>query len=547
MSAGRVRALIIGAPDRADAWRTLGRSAGAGGDLPLLIVLLRRSRRLDPNSAEACYDIGVALRGLQVRAGAVRALTAALILAPANAGTAEALGLCLLESGRPDRAAPALSMALRCGAATARVLMWLARAWSGQDRRERAAPARRAAIALDPGHATSLREAAAESWQGGSMAMAARLLRRTAAVEGRPSPALASAAVVQAADWCASEGLRYERILPPRRCEIGAATHGPECAQDLPEAYLATIDDAVVLAPPFVVLARGRALILDGLTPYSRESLLRGEQILYGRADGRALVQHAQHALDLDEAVLFGGDANFSHGLLDWMSRLLVLDRRTELANLPVLASCSLPPSVLEAARLFGLSGERMIFADAAAIRCGRLHAPSLTHELRTMAPEFLEYFRVRLDLPRRPPGRGRRLYLTRGAHGHRLIVNEDEIVAALRPLGVEVFVPHGLTFARQLDVLADAALVVVPNGGGSAAVALAPMGAGVVELMHRYNVTQRYRRVAAMLDQPYRQIVGQPVRNRGRLQFDWDFRLDPDLVARFAREVLDEAGQGGG
>jgi len=80
-----------------------------------------------------------------------------------------------------------------------------------------------------------------------------------------------------------------------------------------------------------------------------------------------------------------------------------------------------------------------------------------------TMAP--LQALRDHFAGP--PPDRRRRIYVSRSDVPVRILENDDEIYACLKPLGFEFVVPSHLSWADKIRTFADAEIVVGPNGSG--------------------------------------------------------------------------------
>lgn len=80
--------------------------------------------------------------------------------------------------------------------------------------------------------------------------------------------------------------------------------------------------------------------------------------------------------------------------------------------------------------------------------------------------------------------GRARRLYLTRGSRPNtRIVRNEDEVVAALEPLGFEVFDAGGHSVTEQISAFADAEVVVAPHGASLANLVFTTRPTRVIEM----------------------------------------------------------------
>ncbi|WP_448192542.1 glycosyltransferase 61 family protein [Azospirillum sp. sgz301742] len=348
------------------------------------------------------------------------------------------------------------------------------------------------------------------------------------------------------AEVCRALGWPYHQVAPPRPCRL-VTDDNREHFLSLPEAFLARADDAEIVPLNYAVIADGDSLLLDGLNTSSRVSLTMMPHVVAHAPDDRMLLDLAVPAYTIgEEAILLGGGPNWSHGVLDWTSKLAVLEHFPNLDGLPILVAPDMLGSILDLMALMGVERERIRRLPAGeSVRARRLWIPSLTHIYQFNAPLHLESLRRRLAGPiaegmARPR---RRIFLSRRKAGYRTLVNEAEVLAALAPLGVEAVVAEDLSMAEQIALFASAELIVGPIGGGSAAVAFAPPGAAYVELVHRRIAIPQYGILTAMLGQRYRQIVGPMRGNRGPSEFDYDFAVSPDTVAAAVRGLLDGAG----
>ena len=79
-----------------------------------------------------------------------------------------------------------------------------------------------------------------------------------------------------------------------------------------------------------------------------------------------------------------------------------------------------------------------------------------------------------------------RRIFISRHGAGHRRILNEVELFAALEPLGFVSVQPETMTLKTQAALFADADLIVAPHGSGFANYVYCAPGAAVVEVQPR-------------------------------------------------------------
>ncbi len=477
---------------------------------------------LDPVSVPAWTALADALRALGRADGALGCLRGALALDPGSGAAWTTLGAILAEDGRHGGvAALRRAVRLRLDDAVARLAL-------GEVLTREGGPdglgTVRLALALRPGDRRSLELAGRALFAAGREDAAIRWHRRGVALDGGVPGRIATLRIHPARE---ASGESYRTVFPAQTVTIDTGTPRWGVVEyPLPDAFLTCVDEAVVHPGSFAVETPGGDLLLDGLHAYSQGSLdlMRACRT----ADGRVMTDLPLPFRRIEEeAVLLGGDGNFAHGVLDWASRLCVLERAPHLRDLPVLVSAALRPAVAELFTLLGVAPERLFrVAPGVPLSCRRLWVPSLTHPFQRMAPAHLAFLRERLGLPTSPCAAGRRLYLTRSAAGYRSLVNEAAVLECLTAEGFQPFVPDGLSMAEQIRVFAEAEAIVAPIGGGTAAVAFAPPGTAVVELTHQHCVLPQYAILCGLLGQPYGQIVGDALRNRGSLSFDWDFSV---------------------
>jgi hypothetical protein len=111
------------------------------------------------------------------------------------------------------------------------------------------------------------------------------------------------------------------------------------------------------------------------------------------------------------------------------------------------------------------------------------------------LPPEYLSWLRAKA-LPQRPSRHNRRILIVRRAardKQFRCLLNEDEVLAALRPLGFEPHVLEELDTATQVELFYDAEIVVGAHGAGLANIVFG-LGARVLELFpSRWTVPHYY------------------------------------------------------
>lgn len=166
----------------------------------------------------------------------------------------------------------------------------------------------------------------------------------------------------------------------------------------------------------------------------------------------------------------------------------------------------------VESLSALGIPAERIIPATyythvaSPAILC----ASSQNHKVSAPDVQFL-YERLAAPLDREPT---RRIFLSRKRRGRRRLVNERQVLSALRPLGFEPVLLEKMNFREQVELFASSECVVGPHGAGLANLAFAHPSAKVLEITTPYRLFgyHCFWQIAAGRDLDYRALVARPV-----------------------------------
>jgi capsular polysaccharide biosynthesis protein len=123
------------------------------------------------------------------------------------------------------------------------------------------------------------------------------------------------------------------------------------------------------------------------------------------------------------------------------------------------------------------------------------------------------------------------RLYVSRAKAACRRVVNEEEILALLRPLGFEVICAEDLSLARQASCFAQAEVVVAPHGAGLTNLYFSSPGTKVIEILFEpVEFRTCYWSLCEALGMEYIYTMGDAVENKAGLEKD--IRLPPSKLA---------------
>jgi hypothetical protein len=238
------------------------------------------------------------------------------------------------------------------------------------------------------------------------------------------------------------------------------------------------------------------------------------------------------------------GDGNYYHFLHDVLPRLALLERCPEAGPPDLWYVPRARPFQRELLELLDLPADRVVDADEVPhVRAERLLVPTVP-DLDLNHPAWAtQYLRARLRPAGTKPRPGRRIYVTRGAMPHtRILVDEDEVLAALDRFGFERIDPGAMTVPEQIRAFAEAELVLAPHGAALANLAFASAGATVVELFAPDFVQGCYWKLATTVPGlRYRYLVGEG--RAGRLRegrgVASDIRIDVRSLNRLIEHLV--------
>lgn len=164
-------------------------------------------------------------------------------------------------------------------------------------------------------------------------------------------------------------------------------------------------------------------------------------------------------------------------------------------------------------------------------LRVDRLIVPPVPGPPGEPEPYVPAFLRERLSAP---PAEGprRRLFLSRAGINRRHLVNEAEVLAALRPQGFEAIRPEELTFDQQAAVFGAAEAIAGVHGAAFANLVFAPPGARVIELMPPGYDNPCFANLARHAGLNFRRLEGAPAGRTSPHPEQRDLRIAPEGVS---------------
>lgn len=188
------------------------------------------------------------------------------------------------------------------------------------------------------------------------------------------------------------------------------------------------------------------------------------------------------------------GDHNYYHFLHDVLPRVAVLEQagveRPEKWYVPHTTRFQ-----RELLQLWGIGEDQIVNSDEVRhVRAETLVVPGLASMVERNPPWVSRLLRERLVPPGADRVPGRFLYLSRKAgRNNRAILNEDEVLALLVPLGFDVVDPGDFSIAEQIRLFAEADVIVAPHGASLANLPFCSPGATVLELFPSQSMVADY------------------------------------------------------
>lgn len=228
---------------------------------------------------------------------------------------------------------------------------------------------------------------------------------------------------------------------------------------------------------------------------------------------------------------------HFCHLFCDVLPRIKLYDEAAVPESLPFIIPPVSHGFAEEANQMMGLWDNGSVQWDDTCWRLESLYFASSFKKYCSWTPESAAWIRGRLcpKIERRPPG-DKLYYITR-RKASRWAINEEELLTALQPWGLTVVETEGMTLRQQIDLFADAKLIMGPHGAGIQNALWAPEGCAVLELISPRYFSGVYWTLAESLGQPYGLVAGHTSPEGDATYVGSTF--SPDLVQRALEKLL--------
>jgi capsular polysaccharide biosynthesis protein len=263
--------------------------------------------------------------------------------------------------------------------------------------------------------------------------------------------------------------------------------------------FIARLPGGRVFGPGVVLAPEGSSLARDVSTDF-------GKPFAEHWVRGYAKMRPPEPVAGATAVVAVALGANYCHWLLEELPRLLMLGDR---ATRSVIAHRD-AAFIREAFSYGGFSFRVTEAKRYSHYQCEELIVPSLVGRPGGPTPRAVrlltEFAAPLLD---RVGGRGERIYITREKAARRRVTNKTELWRHLEAHGFKQVVLEEVAWAEQINVFAQAKVIVAPHGAGLANLVFCQPGARVVELFNRAYVNPCFWRLAALKGLDYRPLIG--------------------------------------
>jgi hypothetical protein len=223
--------------------------------------------------------------------------------------------------------------------------------------------------------------------------------------------------------------------------------------------------------------------------------------------------------LSVPEAFLLGGCQNYSHWLLDFLPRMRLYPNSAP----PLIVNKPLLGFQLDSLKLLGIEPSNLVPLDyPRSYLVPKLLYPCTLSSVATPPLSFdvsiLGWLRDAFGRLFAPEPRRRKLFISRAGHplarGRRLL-NEGELAKIAAARGFEIVRCEDLSFADQVNLFSQAAVITGPHGAGFANMVFAPRQARIIELIGpRYardtsGGSLPFLKMVVPLGQQFSRIVG--------------------------------------
>ncbi len=185
----------------------------------------------------------------------------------------------------------------------------------------------------------------------------------------------------------------------------------------------------------------------------------------------------------------------YFHWIVDTIARLEGAEYyQQQTGRKPLLIIEANPPIwKTESLRLLGYEPDDCIPWNGSRLKVKRLVVPSFRRQDNIISPSACQWLRQRMlsnlpDVGSNKLSFSSRIYISRSKTTGRNVINEEDVLEALRPLGFVAYTMENLSFSDKVRLFSQAEIVVAPHGAGLVNTIFAPQNLIVIDLFGSYG-----------------------------------------------------------
>ena len=358
-------------------------------------------------------------------------------------------------------------------------------------------------------------------------------------------------------EYCINKGLPFQEFSEPGGISLEdrgiPGSVSKRALYGRSHVFLACVDDASVFGRGIVASNDG-SVFVHGLTYGNYEVAIKRtlDEFVIDRQPDHCLKFAIEEEEYVDEeCVLLWGKENFGHWMFEYLTRMAISYHAPEILTKRFIIKASMPKRYLELLYKIGVKEDQIIFVNDT-VRVRRLWIPSCvcyrgqySDSNMYIWPDTVHFLRHKMLgdkalFSTSLKAKKRCVYLSRADASYRKVVNENELVEMLQPYGFQRFLMAEHSIDEQLNIVSDADIILISEGGGSPITMFAPSHAVIIETTIPILGGQWASKVwANILGQRYHRIDGVQVSTSSAIEV-----IDDDYVlcVQEVQEAIEKA-----
>jgi len=228
---------------------------------------------------------------------------------------------------------------------------------------------------------------------------------------------------------------------------------------------------------------------------------------------------------------------HYCHHFSDIVPRLMLYEQRGLLNKVPALLHQDSNQLSDTSFHMLGLDTPDAKRWDETFWRLDGLYFASPFKKFCSWTPEVATWVRAKYcpGLEQKAPGR-KRFYISR-RNAARPALNEDEILAALKPWYITVIEPDRYSLKEQIEIFSEAGVIVGPHGAGFQNALWAPRGCKVMEFISPRYFTGAYWTLSSAVGHEHGIVTGTTCEDGDPIFLGSTY--DPSLVAQAIHKLV--------